>query len=49
MFSLRRLIDDLEASERLVRMEDEVDASLEAAEIQRRVYAGRAGRAVCQA
>ncbi len=39
MFSLRCLIDDLEQSGRLVRLEDEVDANLEAAEIHRRVYA----------
>jgi 4-hydroxy-3-polyprenylbenzoate decarboxylase len=39
VFSLRRLIDDLESSGRLVRLEDEVDANLEAAEIHRRVYA----------
>ena len=39
MFSLRRLIDELEASGRLVRLDDEVDANLEAAEIHRRVYA----------
>ena len=39
MFSLRRLCDELEAAGRLVRLEDEIDARLEAAEIQRRVYA----------
>src|SRR6266404_81011 len=39
MFSLRRLIDDLEQSGRLVRLEDEVDPNLEAGEIHRRVYA----------
>jgi 4-hydroxy-3-polyprenylbenzoate decarboxylase len=39
VFFLRRLIDDLEASGQLVRLEDEVDANLEAAEIHRRVYA----------
>src|SRR2546426_2937694 len=38
MFSPRRLIDDLEVSGRRVRLEDEVDANLEAAEIHRRVY-----------
>jgi 4-hydroxy-3-polyprenylbenzoate decarboxylase len=41
MLSLRQCIDDLAASGRLVRIEDEIDANLEAAEIQRRVY--RAG------
>ena len=39
--SLRECVDDLAASGRLVRIEDEIDANLEAAEIQRRVY--RAG------
>ena len=39
MFSLRRLCDDLEKAGHLVRVEDEVDARLEAAEIHRRVYA----------
>ncbi len=39
MFSLRRLCDDLEKSGHLVRLEDEIDARLEAAEIHRRVYA----------
>lgn len=39
MFSLRRLIDDLEASGRLVRLEDDVDSNLDTAEIHRRVYA----------
>jgi 4-hydroxy-3-polyprenylbenzoate decarboxylase len=45
MFSLRRLIDDLARTEHLVRLVDEIDARLEAAEIQRRVYA-RGGPAV---
>ena len=45
MFSLRRLIDELEQSGHLVRLDDEVDANLEAAEIHRRVYA-RGGPAV---
>src|SRR3954447_13807295 len=45
MFSLRRLLDDLEQSGRLVRLEDEIDPRLEAAEIHRRVYA-RGGPAV---
>lgn len=44
-FSLRRLLDDLHAAGHLVRLEDEIDARLEAAEIQRRVYA-RGGPAV---
>ena len=39
MFSLRRLCDDLEKTGHLVRLEDEIDARLEAAEIHRRVYA----------
>jgi 4-hydroxy-3-polyprenylbenzoate decarboxylase len=39
VFALRRLIDDLEASGRLVRLEEEIDANLEAAEIHRRVCA----------
>src|SRR5687767_12382731 len=38
-FSLRSLLDDLARSGHLVRLEDEIDARLEAAEIQRRVYA----------
>lgn len=38
MFSLRRLCDDLEKAGHLVRLEDEIDARLEAAEIQRRIY-----------
>jgi 4-hydroxy-3-polyprenylbenzoate decarboxylase len=45
VFSLRRLIDELEESGHLVRLDDEVDARLEAAEIHRRVYA-RGGPAV---
>jgi len=45
VFSLRRLIDELEQSGHLVRLDDEVDANLEAAEIHRRVYA-RGGPAV---
>jgi len=39
--TLRECVDDLLATGRLVRIEDEVDPHLEAAEIQRRVY--RAG------
>jgi 4-hydroxy-3-polyprenylbenzoate decarboxylase len=39
MFSLRQLLDELESSGHLVRMDDEVDPHLEAAEIHRRVYA----------
>src|SRR6188768_779866 len=39
MFSLRRMLIDLERAGHLVRLDDEVDARLEAAEIQRRVYA----------
>jgi 4-hydroxy-3-polyprenylbenzoate decarboxylase len=39
VFSLRRLIDELERAGHLVRIDDEVDANLEAAEIHRRVYA----------
>jgi 4-hydroxy-3-polyprenylbenzoate decarboxylase len=39
MFSLRRLLIDLEQAGHLVRLDDEIDARLEAAEIQRRVYA----------
>src|SRR6476620_8352495 len=38
MFSLRRLVLDLEQAGHLVRLEEEIDARLEAAEIQRRVY-----------
>ena len=36
--SLRQCVADLEANGHLVRLDDEVDAHLEAAEIQRRVY-----------
>ncbi|WP_254513775.1 UbiD family decarboxylase [Anatilimnocola floriformis] len=39
MFSLQRTLIDLERAGHLVRLEDEIDAHLEAAEIQRRVYA----------
>ena len=45
MFALRSLLDDLTRSGHLVRLEDEIDPRLEAAEIQRRVYA-RGGPAV---
>src|SRR5688572_8634915 len=45
MFSLRSLLDDLARSGHVVRLEEETDARLEAAEIQRRVYA-RGGPAV---
>jgi len=38
-YSLRRTIDELAAAGQLVRLDDEVDPRLEAAEIQRRVYA----------
>ena len=38
-FSLRRTLDDLAAAGHLVRLEEEIDPRLEAAEIQRRVYA----------
>ncbi len=37
--NLRQCVKDLEKTRQLVRIEDEVDAHLEAAEIQRRVYA----------
>jgi 4-hydroxy-3-polyprenylbenzoate decarboxylase len=37
-FSLRRMLDDLHSAGHLVRLEDEIDPHLEAAEIQRRVY-----------
>lgn len=47
-FSLRSLLDDLARSGHLVRLENEIDARLEAAEIQRRVYA-RGGPAVLYA
>src|SRR5262245_4357560 len=39
MFSLRNLLDDLARTGHLVRLDDEIDARLAAAEIQRRVYA----------
>jgi len=39
MFSLRRMLQGLEQAGHLVRLEDEVDPYLEAAEIQRRIYA----------
>ena len=45
MFSLRRLIDDLEQAGKLVRLDDEVEARLEAAEIHRRVNS-RGGPAI---
>jgi len=45
MFSLRRLIDDLDHSGKLVRLEDEIDPRLEAAEIHRRVNS-RGGPAI---
>jgi 4-hydroxy-3-polyprenylbenzoate decarboxylase len=48
MFSLRRLLAELEDSGHLVRLDDEVDPRLEAAEIHRRVYA-RGGPAVLYA
>ena len=48
MFSLRRALDDLAAHGHLVRLDDEIDPRLEAAEIQRRVYA-RGGPAVLYA
>jgi 4-hydroxy-3-polyprenylbenzoate decarboxylase len=37
--TLRQCVEDLERAGQLVRLDDEVDAVLEAAEIQRRVYA----------
>jgi 4-hydroxy-3-polyprenylbenzoate decarboxylase len=37
--ALREIVNDLERSGRLVRLEEEIDPCLEAAEIQRRVYA----------
>jgi 4-hydroxy-3-polyprenylbenzoate decarboxylase len=37
--TLQSCVDDLLRTEQLVRLEDEIDARLEAAEIQRRVYA----------
>jgi 4-hydroxy-3-polyprenylbenzoate decarboxylase len=48
VFSLQRLLDELEATGHLVRLEEEIDANLEAAEIHRRVYA-RGGPAVLYA
>lgn len=39
--NLQRCVDDLERGGHLVRLEDEVDAHLEAAEIHRRVYANQ--------
>src|SRR4051794_8210744 len=48
MFSLRRFLAELESSGHLVRLDDEVDPRLEAAEIHRRVYA-RGGPAVLYA
>lgn len=45
MFSLRRLLEELAACGHLVRLEDEVDPCLEAAEIHRRVFA-RGGPAI---
>lgn len=39
MFSLRKLCDELHTAGHLVRLEEEIDPVLEAAEIQRRVYA----------
>jgi 4-hydroxy-3-polyprenylbenzoate decarboxylase len=39
--NLRQCVDDLAKHGHLVRFEDEVDANLEAAEIQRRVFASR--------
>lgn len=37
--NLRQCVDDLQKTRQLVRLDEEVDACLEAAEIQRRVYA----------
>src|SRR3954447_1775804 len=37
--TLRECVDDLERNKQLVRIDAEVDANLEVAEIQRRVYA----------
>lgn len=45
MFSLRRLVEELASSGHLVRLDDEVDPHLEAAEIHRRVFA-RGGPAI---
>src|SRR5438034_11429648 len=39
--SLRHCVNDLERTKQLVRIEQEIDPYLEAAEIQRRVYAAR--------
>jgi 4-hydroxy-3-polyprenylbenzoate decarboxylase len=39
--NLRECIDDLERTEQLVRIDEEIDPYLEAAEIQRRVYAAQ--------
>ena len=44
-YALRRTLEELAAAGHLVRLEDEIDPRLEAAEIQRRVYA-RGGPAV---
>lgn len=38
MFSLRRLVLELEKAGHVIRLDDEIDARLEAAEIQRRVF-----------
>src|SRR5262245_33757347 len=48
MFALRQLCDELATAGHLVLLEDEVEPHLEAAEIQRRVYA-RGGPAVLYA
>jgi 4-hydroxy-3-polyprenylbenzoate decarboxylase len=48
LFSFRQLLDELATAGHLVRLEEEVDPRLEAAEIQRRVYA-RGGPAVLYA
>jgi 4-hydroxy-3-polyprenylbenzoate decarboxylase len=45
VFSLRRLIDELEHSGKLVRLDDEIDPHLEAAEIHRRINS-RGGPAI---
>lgn len=37
--NLRQCVDDLQKTRQLIRIDDEIDACLEAAEIQRRVYA----------
>ena len=39
MFSLKKMLADLEAAGHLLRLDEPIDAHLEAAEIQRRVYA----------